>query len=600
MSWRRLHTSLFIMATLALAGCGRPAPATAPAVQPTPPLPPAAAIENSLPAGTALLAVADVSVHLDDLSYELNHLTRSTAAFGDTFPGLLLSPYLGSDPCSTCLRLSQITLDPVKDLLTVQFGIRHPFPAIGAQFPRADLDAFDVKGIMLLPEPPTGAYTFNTQVASGVPVRGDVYSLVNADGYTSTGRNLWTDMSFLNPAWPTEQSTLNPFKFFQTDGLERRFRQGQGFEYRDFTINVARTFNTVRFLLAITCNYGQPIRNKTDRDQPQYFIPEFNQKEAYHVVVRKKETAPEIVWKDATSQTFVEVLVADHQRNLSAKGAALEWDDPSNTLAAASDVSGVEVEIPALSNTIFTSNTKLGGTGTFADPYRYEVLVTNNKAASFGTYPMLAKVTDQLPGFNAYAVGAIRIPYIDDFDRENAITQTGWTTGAYQSGTGPGWSIFDSGGATGKYFDDNGGVPYENSVTLLLNSPPIDLTWSSALPVLEVFHAFDTEPLVDGGAVFLSVDGGLNFDYTRPIPVISGTGYTSELLPKFAAQDVMAYKQAFHGNSEGGTTSQFDLSAAAGKPNVMVQFVFSTNSSGSGSNPPFYQGWSIFEVRIRP
>lgn len=601
----RLQLSMLCLGALwsALTGCSAPAsaPATDPALLPGTDSPVATAtrVEATLPEGAALMMAAEVTVHLDDLSYEMVPLRRNTLTFGEVFAGVNLTGYLAASPCSTCLRLETISLDPAKDLLSLAFAIRHPFPAYPS-FPRKDLDAFDVKGVVLLPEPTIGAYQFNSEVAPGVKARGDFYSLRNADGYTSAGRSLWTDSTFINPAYATEQSTINPFKFYQSDGLERRFRQGQGFESRTYTFDVSRTFNTVRFLLAIIGNYGTPIRSRDDRPDARYFIPAFNQKEAYFIEGARLSSAPQLTWKDATSESVIEVKVADHQRNLPAKGAELDWDDPESTIAFSSNVAEVSIEAPVLSDSPFSLIPPTGGAGTFADPYRYNVNISNTKAASFGTYPMLIKTRDQVNSLAGWAVGNLHIPYDDEFERENPITQTGWITGAPVPGTGAGWSLFASAGPNGKYWDDNNNQPYENNVLLTLDTPPMDLTFSSALPVLELVHQYSLEPTLDGAAVFLSTDGGFTFDYRAPLTVLSGRGYDAEMLPKIGPFDVLAYKRAFTGDSEGSTTSQFDLSAAAGKKQVVCRFVFSTNSSGNGSTPPFYQGWSIYRVKLIP
>jgi|GEM_PF-6464178 len=593
--------SLLLLSLVALTGCGTTSTATpATPTLATPATPPTMEqVEATLPEGTALLMAADVTLNLDDLSYTMEPLRRSTLTFGQEFPGVNLTGYLAASPCSTCLRLESIDLDPEKDLLSVSMAIRHPFPAF-PDFPRKDLDAFDVKGIMLLATPTIGAYTFNSEVAPGVTAEGDVHTLINADGYTPVGRNLWTDSTFLNPAFADEQSTLNPFRFYQSDGLERRFRQGASFEARSYTFDVSRIFRQVRFLFAVVGNYATPIRTIADRPDARYFVPWFNQKEAYLIEGANLASAPVMVWKDASSQTTVEIKVADHQRGLASKGADLEWDDPANTLAFPSNVADVTVEIPAISDTPFTLIPPNSGTGTFADPFKYNIVVTNTKAASFGTYPMLIKTRDQFNDAAGWAIGKFTIPYDDDFDFENAITETGWVTGAPFPGTGAGWSVFASGGGNGKYWDDNNNAPYENNVGLTLDTPVFDLTFSSIRPVFEITHQYDLEPQFDGGAAFLSIDGGFSFDYSNPIPVLSGRDYDNDMFPKTGPFDVLAYKPAFTGDSEGNALTQFDLTKAAGKKGVVIRFVFSANSSGNGSTPPFYQGWSIYRAKMIP
>jgi hypothetical protein len=112
--------------------------------------------ENSYLRDELTFGVWEINVDLATLKSD-TFMVRSAGAIGQTIPDALLSTYLTVTPCSTCMRMDVIGYHPDTGQIDLNIGIRHPLAAFNAGLPitaanRADLDVFDVMGIIILPK----------------------------------------------------------------------------------------------------------------------------------------------------------------------------------------------------------------------------------------------------------------------------------------------------------------------------------------------------------------------------------------------------------------------------------------------------------------
>jgi hypothetical protein len=553
--------------------------------------------ENSYLRDELTFGVWEINVDLATLKSD-TFMVRSAGAIGQTIPDALLSTYLTVTPCSTCMRMDVIGYHPDTGQIDLNIGIRHPLAAFNAGLPitaanRADLDVFDVMGIIILPK--IDDVAFNYMIDGTRQVEVDPFTMVNPDGYTTSLNDVITDPSFLNPPWIEPLSTLNPFKSYFTSTQNRRFIQGEPFQTVTYTFDTRKISDVLRFYIAFRASYGVSAsfaRTISDpwgvgsRANPKYYVPEFNQIEAYDVVVGQTGN---LAWGDIGSTAQITVQCKDFQAGLTGLGRFIMEIDPQDAISFTSDVTRVVADIPAISNTIFQSTTPVSGSGIEGDPYQFEMIIQNNNAALFGTYPYLVVVEDSrsYQPIHAYQIGQLRIPYIDDFDPfDDSI---GWQVHTFR---GLGWSIVNNAGDN--FWDESNGSNYGDEDSTRLTSPVIDLTYSSAHPFLEITHNYVTQYRWDGGSVFLSLDGGTTFDYLEPIPVLSGKAYDSTILGNTLPDTLLSGKWGFTGNSEGNQVTQFDLTKAAYHANVCVQFVFEADQYTSGN------GWEIRNIKIQP
>lgn len=553
--------------------------------------------DNSYLRDELTLGVWEVNVDINTLESD-TFMARSAGAIGQTIPDALLSTYLTVTPCSTCMRLDVIGFHPDTGQIDLNIGIRHPLAAFNGSLPitaanRADLDVFDVMGIIILPKIDAAAFSY---MINGInPIEVDPFTLVNPDGYTTSLNDIITDPSFLNPPWLDPLSTLNPFKSYFTGSPDRRFIQGEPFQTVTYTFDTRKVSNVLRFYIAFRASYGVSASfAKTiadpwglgSRANPKYYLPEFNQVDAYDVVIGQ---IGELAWGDTTSTAQITVSCKDHQAGKIGLGGFVMEINPQDAISFTSDVTRVVADIPAISSTIFQAVTPVSGSGVEGDPYQFSMSIQNYNGAIFGTYPYLVIVEDSrtyLPT-HAYQIGHLRIPYIDNFDPFDDTL--GWQVQTFR---GSGWSIYDSG--SDNIWDESNGSNYGDEDSTRLTSPVIDLTYSSAHPFLEITHNYITQYLWDGGSVFLSLDGGATFDYTTPIPVLSGQAYDAVILGSSLPGTILPGRWGFTGDSEGTQVTQFDLTKAAYHANVCVQFVFEADQYINAL------GWEIHNIKIQP
>jgi len=553
---------------------------------------------GSVVRGDASLGVWEVAIDLNTLKADYN-MMRGASAVGQSLPECLLNNYLTVTPCSTCMRMDVVKLDPLTNRLTLSIGIRHPLPPYNPGFPinaqnRADLDVFNVMGIIIMPK---ALDAFNYLINGTEPIQADPFTMVNPDGFTHSLYDVVTDPTFMNPCYAEPISNLNPFKYYFSTSQNRRFSQGEPFQMIDYTFDTSRITNLLRFYIAFRASYGQSASfaltiqdpaQPGSRGNPKYYLPEFNQVDSYDLLI---EQDGELEWKNTSSSMNITVSCKDYQSGKTGLGRFIMIIDPLDAISFTSDVEKVILDIPALTSTPLSMTTPTSGTGTELDPYLFTFNVLNSSGLSFGTYPFFAIVEDNrmFDAVDSFQIGYLQIPYIDDFDPFDG--SIGWEVLTFR---GDGWAVVNVGSPNDQVWDESNGGQYGDEDSTRLTSPVIDLTYSTNNPYIEITHSYETEFLWDGGAVFLSLDGGASFDYTKSIPIIGGKGYDSVLAGTGIADTVLLGKWSFTGSSGGEVSTQFDLKAAAHKSNVCVQFVFESNHFTSE------QGWEIKNIKVIP
>jgi hypothetical protein len=126
---------------------------------------------------------------------------------------------------------------------------------------------------------------------------------------------------------------------------------------------------------------------------------------------------------------------------------------------------------------------------------------------------------------------------------------------------------------------------------LTMPSTPIN----TAAALLSFRNRYDTEAGWDGGVVEISINGGVFQDIITAGGTFVSNGYTS-ILGANGANNPLAGRNAFSGNSNGYVTTTIRLPAAAAGQNVQFKFRFGgdDNTVGIGPNP----GWYIDNVQV--
>ncbi len=330
-------------------------------------------------------------------AYELTINSDLTTEFVSKRVGAIGEDYIVSGlafftiaPCPTCLKMTgvEITLDG-NVLLT--FEISHPFKkGITGDPPsasnRLDLDVFDLAMVIA----PTGG------LAVPYPLTGEtVYpdNCVGADGYTTELAEVIDDDAAL-PFFlviddsDTGTSTWNKF--------------AMGVENLSFDAGFNLSGAVMTFDMYLTMGYGFGAR-KPDRLAPKYYNPEFNRKAAWKIAVTPPEGGdPPVMgntWDDSDGVATHDVVVEVYDWQIGATVSA-EADfadaDPSE-IYAASEPSGVSIEIPGMNtalNTLAVPDVP-SATGMADDPWVFTLAIANQNLLAPGEYAGLVKVTDE-------------------------------------------------------------------------------------------------------------------------------------------------------------------------------------------------------------
>jgi hypothetical protein len=299
-------------------------------------------------------------------------------------------------PCPDCLDVK--SLEIMDDgAIKVTWNISHPFPYGDDTLPpkannRRDLDLFDL-AMVIAPTVET-ATTFST---------GSAFTQICADpdGYTAELATVADAPTAACPYFLVIDESATPGSV-----TNNRFLMGAKDLEFDTLFNAGG-----KFKVYMTCGYGAAAKKATFLT-PTYFIPEFNRKAAWKVVVTPpngNDPASSMnTWNNTnnvpgTDEHLVKVEVYDWQQNspiFSGDPTAYGTDAAVNEIYAASAVSMVTLEIPGM----FTSpgykmmTTADSGTGAPGDPLVFNFNVLNESLVPVGVYPSLVKVTDSRPG----------------------------------------------------------------------------------------------------------------------------------------------------------------------------------------------------------
>jgi hypothetical protein len=126
-----------------------------------------------------------------------------------------------------------------------------------------------------------------------------------------------------------------------------------------------------------------------------------------------------------------------------------------------------------------------------------------------------------------------------------------------------------------------------------LTSPAIPITVSAA--TVSFRNRYDSEDGWDGGVLEISINGGAYADVITAGGRFITSGYTS-VLGANGANNPLAGRNAWTGNSSGYITSTVQLPAAAAGQNVQLRWRFGAddNTAGTGPNP----GWYVDTIRV--
>lgn len=344
------------------------------------------------------LGAYQISINPDTLKYEINP-ARDLSAIGDVAI-IDITKYFIANPCTDCFDIDSIGLTSDNNL-DVIFKMKHPFPATAG---REDLNVFDVRGIMIL----DGNTSFNTLPFIDIDgdgfvdeaPTGDFDTLINADGYTYHYDYIAQDLYDLE-----KNGNLNPYRLFFNENNPdpdatgnqmpwHKMTKGSPFDKKHYLLKLNQSGETLDFIFVIECFYGQsaifglPPEEPGSRQNPLYFNPEFNSKEAYRVDV---DLTGNLVEENTSSSTTVTVRVEDWQ-NTTVPG----WN--INNIASIryrSDVASVSLTAPEISTPVQTKTAADTGNGTRFNPYVYTFQLTNVNNAPHGEYTGLIAVMDQ-------------------------------------------------------------------------------------------------------------------------------------------------------------------------------------------------------------
>lgn len=409
-----------ILGLAGFAGCsGSPAPL---ALSPASDTPFAQAL---VPIGTGPTTVQSTlglwSLDLDFIA-GTGHLVPLAQRQAQNFPlGDTVIPDLTklfTDPaglCGDCLRIVGVGTDPVT--LQPWFDIRVTHPITTG---RPELSAFDLQLLFvhdnatdpLITLPELGKSVFPAHVA-------------NADGYTdqltasleaALGVNLRADLfPFVNVAVDDSAGNfaggnVNGFAAVTNPGGHNVFAPGMSDTVR-IQLDLS-TLPQLQITLALSGSFFRAYTSRGDalyqKNNPVYFLPEGNRKEAWRVHI---DAGSALLSGDTGSHATLDIAIRDWQNGLTPQGGS--WNpatadpvtQPRDAIPTASDVASVVVEIPGITGGI-VDLTALPSTGhgrTAAEPLLYTgVRVLNTAGATAGTYTGAVRVRDsRAPQTNA-------------------------------------------------------------------------------------------------------------------------------------------------------------------------------------------------------
>ncbi len=324
-----------------------------------------------------------------------------TSSLGESFivSGL---PYFMITPCPDCLRLKGLSFDSDKNI-SIDLSIKHPFPkGDPGEGPsatnRLDLDIFDL-ALVFAPELTIEETAPHDYLLTKLPPNyPGAYTgiILNADGYT-------LDLLY------SYILGCAPYKICYENSNNNRFEMGTN--WQDFSVLISKkTFyfrpSPLRFKLYLTMGYGASAK-KPERLDPTYYVPEFNRKPAWKVVV------PPVTWTDdAPSTVTIDVYDWNHGATI-----ADSFPDTDNTdhIFAQSDIETVTVEVLYMTSTLVEATTTDTSSNGWDDPLTYTASFSNENGLRAGDYIGLVKVTDSRSPSTTFEGGETdTIVYTDD------------------------------------------------------------------------------------------------------------------------------------------------------------------------------------------
>jgi len=330
--------------------------------------------------GESAFARFDMLLNPDKPELSITPIRRS-ADIGDS-SDLEIDQYLQSDPCSDCLKVSGIGMDE-EGRVFMDVGIKHPFDESSQ---RLDLNAYDIRAIIIV----QGDRIFPQTIINGQSVLGHFHFLANADGWT----NHFDDG--VNGQYP---GNLNPFIEFFTeddptwDGIGDEIENhvmavGADYDFKRLIFDIP-SGEDYQFQLVVGASYGQSAKKSVtegepgSRTNPMYFLPEFNRKEAYSVVM----IADELNF-GANPEVVVDIEIKDWQAGAH---VGQVYPEDLNDLTGPSGINIISLEIPELD--YFSSEPdSTSGTGTWENPMHARF---NVPVSSFSLYSCLTRVNDE-------------------------------------------------------------------------------------------------------------------------------------------------------------------------------------------------------------
>jgi outer membrane protein assembly factor BamB len=359
-------------------------------------------VSEFAPDGSAISGMGTLglfNLHIDPAKTIAELTSIRDGALTDTLEVVDITNFLLLAPCTECVKIKSISLD-ADGKITLQIGIRHPFPAGDPLKPitgrnRADLHVFNIEGIVVSNSAPLAFPSTGESIAA--------FHLLNADGYTG-----YLD-SVLDEIYTTE-STLHPYILHFRDYSQGNFNplnpmgfeyvtdpppsgnlvmaMGCDYDYQNYTFDIQEPMD---FIFAVGCTYAVSAASKSMRFTPEYRIPQHNKKAASEVQI--DILSNDLAEGDISSEAELQISIVDVSHNVPV-------GDALNQMKADSSVGSISIDIPGVTLTPVTVNggSAVSGTGHDpSDPLIYEILVANAAGGVEGSYPGLIKVTDTYP-----------------------------------------------------------------------------------------------------------------------------------------------------------------------------------------------------------
>ena len=340
------------------------------------------------------------NLHLDPLSIEAELTPLRKSGIADVLEVVDITGFLQVAPCTKCVKLKSVSLTSDGDL-SVEIGIRHPFPAGDPFKPitgrnRADLHVFNVEGIVLSNAAITSFPGIGETIAG--------FKILNADGYTG-----YLDES-LDEIYPTEAS-VHPYRLHFDDYTAGNFdpsnphgfdsvtdppptgnlvmAMGCDFNFQDYIFSLDS--GPIDIMYAVGCTYALSAAVKSQRFNPEYRVPQHLKKAASEISVQF--VSNDLRSGDTNSSAEINIDVVD-------VNYGVPVGDNLNEMRAESNVDDIFVEVPGVltSPVVVDGNSPVSGTGhSPSDPLVYSATIKNSAGGVMGTYTGIIKVTDTYP-----------------------------------------------------------------------------------------------------------------------------------------------------------------------------------------------------------